>query len=99
MSVRFIKRKENFICFHCGQKVIGSGYTDHCPYCLWSCHVDIYPGDRKSSCGGEMKPIDVSIKNGQYYIYYKCQKCGLKRRYKAAPDDNIEQIIELSKHQ
>jgi len=98
MSKRFIKRPEDFTCFHCGFKVKGSGYTDHCPNCLWSRHVDIYPGDRRSPCGGEMKPIDVLIKNGQYYIYYQCQKCGLKRRYRAALNDNIEVIIQISKH-
>ena len=24
----------------------GNGYTNHCPKCLWSKHVDINPGDR-----------------------------------------------------
>jgi len=56
------KRKENFICRHCGAIVEGNGYTDHCPHCLWSQHRDINPGDRKEKCHGLMKPVGVEIK-------------------------------------
>ena len=92
----FQKRKENFICAHCGKLVKGNGYTDHCPYCLWSKHVDIYPGDRQSSCGGLMKPIATEMKKDKYIIYYRCLKCGAIKRVKAAPNDNFEEILKLS---
>ena len=52
----FQRRIENFVCEHCGEKVIGDGYTNHCPKCLWSKHVDVNPGDRMAHCGGMMKP-------------------------------------------
>ena len=41
---------EDFICENCGKDVEKSSYTarDHCPYCLYSKHVDINPGDRKN---------------------------------------------------
>ena len=37
---------ESFICENCGKKVTKLGYTarDHCPYCLYSKHLDINPG-------------------------------------------------------
>ena len=39
-----------------GKKVEPLGYTsrNHCPFCLWSLHVDENPGDRACECGGEM---------------------------------------------
>jgi rubrerythrin len=94
---KFQKRVENFICEHCGFFVKGSGYTDHCPKCLWSKHVDINPGDRESGCNGMMKPIGIKIEQGEYVIYYQCIKCGYKHRVKSNPEDNFEEILKLSK--
>jgi len=92
---RFQKRREDFTCEHCGAFVKGSGYTDHCPKCLWSKHVDINPGDRKSNCGGMMKPIGVEVKGNEYIIHYRCTKCSHKFKVKSAPDDNFEEILKL----
>ena len=52
---------ESFICENCGKKVTKLGYTarDHCPYCLYSKHLDINPGDRECTCHGLMKPIGI----------------------------------------
>ncbi len=43
--MKIVKRDEEFICEHCGKKVGKLGYTsrDHCPYCLYSKHVDCVP--------------------------------------------------------
>jgi len=93
----FRKVKEDFVCENCGFKVKGSGYTDHCPKCLYSKHVDINPGDRASNCDGLMKPIGVKVlKPGKYKIYYKCQKCGYKHKVKSSKDDNFDLILSLS---
>ena len=92
---KFQRRIEDFICEKCGKKVKGKGYTDHCPECLWSKHVDINPGDRKSKCGGSMEPISVEVKNDKYIIYYHCIKCGFKHRVKSTLDDNLDEIIKL----
>ena len=92
----FQKRVEDFVCEKCGNKIEGKGYTDHCPQCLWSKHVDINPGDRKSECGGLMEPIGVEVKNDKYIIYYRCTKCGFKHRVKSAPDDNFDGIVKIS---
>lgn len=93
---KFQKRTENFICEVCKMKVRGSGYTNHCPNCLWSKHVDINPGDRASICGGLMEPIGVRQKNGQWQIIHRCQKCGIKKANKTSRLDNFEKIIKLS---
>ena len=57
----FIRKIENFTCNNCGTFVVGDGYTNHCPNCLFSKHVDTSPGDRKSSCKGLMEPIGIEI--------------------------------------
>jgi len=93
---RFQRRIEDFVCQKCGREVEGNGYTDHCPSCLWSKHVDVNPGDRKSGCGGLMEPIGVKIRSNKYVIYYRCAKCGFRYQVKSAPDDNFDEIIKLS---
>ncbi|MDK2949259.1 MAG: hypothetical protein PWQ56_424 [Patescibacteria group bacterium] len=92
---KFQKKIESFVCQKCGNKVNGQGYTDHCPECLWSKHVDINPGDRKSECFGLMEPIGAKVKKDKYIIYYSCTKCGYNHRVKSAPDDNFEKIVQI----
>lgn len=94
---KFQRKIEDFVCGHCGQSVKGTGYTDHCPACLWSRHVDINPGDRLAQCHGAMEPVGVEIKGGEKIIYYKCQECGFKHRVKANDEDDFEAILELTK--
>jgi len=93
---KFQRKKEDFTCGHCGQAVSGTGYTDHCPKCLWSRHVDVNPGDRLAQCRGEMEPIGVELKGGEKIIHFKCRLCGYKHRVKAAAEDDSEAIIELT---
>lgn len=92
---KFQKRKENFVCEHCGEKIKGDGYTNHCPNCLWSKHVDINPGDRKEVCGGLMKPIGIDLKNGEYLLIHRCLKCGKEKRNKLSERDNFDKVIKL----
>jgi rubrerythrin len=94
---RFRKTPENFTCENCGVSVAGNGYTDHCPKCLYGRHVDIMPGDRSEKCRGMMKPVHAFYKDGSYTISYRCLKCGIERRFKAAPDDNTELLLSLLK--
>ena len=56
---RFTKNDSGFVCAHCGKTVEPLGFTsrNHCPFCLWSLHVDINPGDRANECRGQMEPI------------------------------------------
>ena len=70
---KFNMLDEQFICENCGKKVEKLNYTarDHCPYCLFSKHVDILPGDRKNQCHGLLEPIDVEKHKHTYKITYK----------------------------
>ncbi len=95
---KFTKTVENFICENCGIKISGNGYTNHCPSCLYSKHVDINPGDRMSKCGGLMKPIEILQKNGKFIILHKCEKCGFERKNKTSENDDINAIIKISKN-
>ena len=95
----FTEIDEEFVCENCGHQVSKLGYScrNHCPKCLYSKHVDIYPGDRAEKCHGKLKPVGVEInpKKG-YVIIFKCETCGQIRKNKAAKDDNMDLLIQLS---
>jgi len=93
---QFKKTIENFTCGHCGAKVKGNGYTNHCPECLYSKHVDVNPGDRAEICGGMMEPVNFEIEKGQYVLIYNCLKCGATRRNKMQSNDNFDILPKLS---
>ena len=89
---------EDFICENCGQFVNKSKYTarDHCPYCLYSKHVDINPGDRLNDCKGLLEPIGIEKFKDTYKIIYRCQKCHQNHKNIIHDDDNMDLIIKLS---
>ncbi|MEQ1499934.1 MAG: RNHCP domain-containing protein [Parcubacteria group bacterium] len=92
----FKRTTEDFICEKCGKEVSGNGYTNHCPQCLWSKHVDIFPGDRENSCGGMMEPVRVEKNGREYNIIHKCVKCGFEKPNKAVKEDDFQMIIQVS---
>ena len=92
---KFNMRDEDFICEHCHKEVKKLNYTarDHCPYCLYSKHVDINPGDRENNCLGLLKPIGIEKYRNTYKIIYKCEKCHeTNKNIIADYDDNNENI-------
>ncbi len=100
----FQKNDNGFLCAHCGKEVLPLGYTsrNHCPFCLFSLHVDINPGDRANPCGGVLRPIrtEPHPKKG-YVIIHRCEKCGGISRCRAAHEakiqpDDLELIIRLT---
>lgn len=95
---KFTMRDDDFICENCHKNVTKLGYTarDHCPYCLYSKHVDINPGDRENECGGMLEPIGIEKFKNTYKIIYKCQKCHQIHKNIISNDDNFEKIINLS---
>lgn len=97
---QFYKNDNEFICENCGQKVSKLNYTarDHCPYCLYSKHIDINPGDRANTCLGLLKPIGIEKFKDTYKILYKCIKCGELHKNIMANDDDMNMIIEISKN-
>ena len=92
---KFTRKIEDFICEHCGKKVTGTGYTNHCPYCLWSKHVDVHPGDRQEACGGMMQPIGFDRKGQDCVIIHRCETCGIQKKNMASKDDNFEVMLKL----
>ena len=89
---------EGFICENCKKEVFPLKYTsrDHCPYCLYSKHVDINPGDRKCTCCGLLEPIGIEKFKDTYKILYKCLKCGMFHKNIMATDDDMDLIIKYS---
>ncbi len=96
MSSKFKKKKEDFVCGNCGTEIKGDGFTNHCPKCLYSKHVDIFPGDRAENCGGLMKPISVEESGGEWSLTHKCLKCGKEQKNKTSKEDDFEEVVRIS---
>ena len=97
----FVVIDEEFICENCGFHVPKLGYScrNHCPKSLHSKHVDINPGDREETCHGDLEPVGLKIGKKGYVIVFRCKKCGAIRKNKAADDDDMNLLIELSTKQ
>lgn len=88
---------------------MGTKHRNHCPYCLWSKHVDQkLPGDRKSPCQGGMEPLGLTFKQerldkwgkpreGELMIVHRCVRCGKISINRIAADDLPEIILEVFK--
>lgn len=98
MSKKFQRKIEDFVCENCGTEVSGNGYTNHCPKCLFSKHVDNFPGDRENDCGGLMESIDVEVRGDEKIITFRCQKCGEIRKTKSVSKDDEKKILEIIKN-
>ena len=94
----FTENDNEFICEKCNKKVDKLLYSsrDHCPYCLYSKHVDINPGDRANECKGLLKPVGIEKFKDTYKILYKCTKCNKEHKNIMANDDDMNLIINLS---
>lgn len=92
----FKRNKEDFTCEHCAAGVRGDGYTNHCPQCLWSKHVDVEPGDRAAVCGGMMQPLLLEGGTPYYTILHECEACGFQRRNKVQKQDDSRAVVALA---
>ena len=99
------RKEENtgFVCQFCGFEVFplsNGSCRNHCPFCLYSKHVDVVPGDRRSLCEGLMEPVGIRHKSGKgFQIIHRCLDCGTEKVNKVAestlqPDD-IEALLLL----
>jgi ribosomal protein L37AE/L43A len=95
-DARFTRRTEDFCCANCAEMVEGDGYTNHCPACLWSLHVDINPGDRASECRGTMRPVGIDQKSGEWRVMHECTVCGHRKVNRLAAGDNREVVLALA---
>ena len=84
---RFQRTVEDFTCAHCGATNAGDGFTNHCAVCLYSQHVDVYPGDRADLCGGMMRPVSVHKSRGRWKLTHECERCGFTRANYARPEE------------
>ena len=102
----------DFICGHCHNIVLAShalsgvNNRNHCPWCLWSCHLDLFPaGDRLSACKGQMKPIGLTMKKsrnkyrlesgGELMLIHECIECGDLSINRIAADDDPDSVMEV----
>jgi hypothetical protein len=98
---RFHGNKEEFRCRHCrmliGPPPSGGRQRNHCPFCLYSRHVDgTRPGDRASDCGGSMEPIGrFERHSGEVQIIHRCHDCGFERHNRIAADDDYALVLTL----
>jgi len=104
--------KKSFSCSQCSRQVpfsgfIGTEHRNHCPFCLWSKHVDLKkPGDRKASCLAKMKPIGLTfkregtdkygiLKQGELMLIHECLGCDKISINRIAGDDSPERILNV----
>jgi len=92
----FKRVEEDFTCEHCSAHVTGTGYTNHCPRCLWSKHVDVTPGDRANECAGLMEPHSVEGTTDSYVITHRCTRCGALKRNKVMREDDLAAVVALA---
>lgn len=95
----FTMLNETFICENCNQEVQKHpewSARNHCPFCLFSKHLDkTFPWDRQSECSGLMMPAWIDHKkNKGWMIEHKCQKCTKSILNKVAPDDHFLEFIQ-----
>jgi len=102
----------DFICRHCGSYVstarllAGVDNRNHCPYCLWSRHLDLFEaGDRLSACKGLMRPVGLTVKRsnnkyarnsgGELMLVHLCTDCSRISINRIAADDIPEAVMEV----
>lgn len=106
--------EQSFRCLHCGMEVpcdslvAGVQNRNHCPYCLWSRHLDgRVAGDRRSACRAAMQPVGLTVKrsrnkygserDGELMIIHQCSVCAKLSINRIAADDDDTKLLELIK--
>jgi hypothetical protein len=95
------KMKINFICCaHCGKSFSelapGTKNRNHCPFCLYSVHLDKVVGDRAAHCFGQMEVIGKFRRpNMEEILIHRCLKCGKVSNNRVAGDDDAEEVAKL----
>lgn len=104
--------QKDFTCLHChnfvsaGVILSGVNNRNHCPYCLWSRHLDWRAaGDRLSACKAGMQPIGLTVKitpkkygrvgHGELMLVHHCTDCGKIAINRIAADDDGQIAMEI----
>jgi hypothetical protein len=90
-----------FRCAHCRMDVAtsapGTQHRNHCPFCLWSRHVDDDPGDRAADCRAAMEPIAMTVRgDGEWVLIHRCTGCGVLHANRIAGDDNPLLLLRVA---
>ncbi len=101
----------DFRCLHCRnyvttmQAICRVNNRNHCPYCLWSRHLDLYnAGDRLSACKAPMRPLGLAMKpgrnkyapgGGELMLVHLCMECGRLSLNRIAADDDPQALLEI----
>jgi hypothetical protein len=104
---------QDFRCENCQSPVSANAYLagvqnrNHCPYCLWSKHVDSKEaGDRLAACKGQMRPVGLTLKKtrkkygpetGELMLIHQCKECAKFSINRIAADDINSRVIEVFK--
>lgn len=100
-----------FRCVQCDQQVptswlvSGVHNRNHCPYCLYSRHLDLFrAGDRLAACKGSMQPVGLTFKRvrkkyserwGELMLVHRCMECGKFSINRIAADDDSDAMLAL----
>lgn len=92
-------RNESFSCENCKKEVEKDTtwwVRNHCPYCLFSKHLDEkFPWDRLSECWGMMEVVGIDYKKNKWWmIEHGCKICSKKILNKVAEDDMFTEWIK-----
>ncbi len=104
--------EQQFTCAHChlyvscDPLIAGVQNRNHCPYCLWSRHLDWREaGDRMSNCRAPMEPVGLTTKrsrnkyaaerDGELMIIHCCAGCDKLVINRIAADDGAEDLLAL----
>ncbi len=102
----------DFRCAHCriivssAHLLSGVNNRNHCPYCLWSCHLDLFAaGDRLSACKAPMEPIGLTMKKsrnkyqrehlGELMLIHECVQCKSLSINRIAADDDSATVMAV----
>jgi hypothetical protein len=102
----------DFKCMHCRHHVVQTPFLsgvqnrNHCPYCLWSKHVDLHQsGDRLAACKSNMRPVGLALKKsrkkyraenaGELMLIHQCEGCGKVSINRIAADDLTDRLYDI----
>lgn len=109
---RVIMDTHDFKCRQCGaivsadRALSGVNNRNHCPFCLWSRHVDhSTPGDRLAQCKSRMQPIGLTLKHtlkrygmekaGELMLIHHCTGCCKYSINRIAADDDPQAVYQI----
>ena len=109
MTPRLVNR--DFRCSNCGNYILvlpsisAVNNRNHCPYCLWSRHLDLVTaGDRLSACKAPMQPLGLTMKpgrnryaqtGGELMLVHACVGCSRLSINRIAADDDADRLLEI----